>query len=225
MNQKSDDPNVSQPGAATPDAGDAGHDKPTSSAEFTEAQLEQLGNYFDTRIERQAQSLKDRRIPAQQRKLDEFEQRLAQYAAKTGQPLDKNAIREMQIDELLAQRGHASPPVAPGRAERDKEPVDLAAIIKAADLDANDPQVLQLAVQHAGNADKLKISLSDYKVKKTTGTAPGAASVVQPAGKSAPSNEIVLQQEYRQKLSKIKRGDTRAIFDLKREYKEKGLRV
>jgi hypothetical protein len=127
---------------------DASGQTSTASAIDYEALATALEPRLAKLVEKQWQSGKDKRIAGLQGKVDKFEDVLARYAEITGQPLDQKAIRDMKLDQLLAQQtGDQSNAAAvsdtTGTRLSDAPGVDVE-VLDAMGLNPSSPEVAEL---------------------------------------------------------------------------------
>lgn len=115
------------------------------------------------------QSVKDRRIAG----LTDDVERLKAYAKAAGGDLDK-AVREMQIDDMLAGRSESK---VPGRTESGSSGLEAAMqavsteILSGAEIDFDDPEYVALTKQYAGriqNAEDWRAVTQAFADRRTT---------------------------------------------------------
>ena len=133
------------PGSPNQDASQAA--SPASAIDI-EALAKALEPRLATLVEKQWQSGKDKRIAGLQGKVDGFEKQLARYLELTGQSLDQKALRDLKIEEFLAQQSggssvEAAVSEAAGNRKADTPSVDEE-ILSVMGLDAKDPEVVSL---------------------------------------------------------------------------------
>jgi len=153
------------------------------------------------RVERQWQSGKDKRIADLTGKVDGFQSQLERYLQYAGQNVNKDALRQMKIDELLEGQSPAQPggnvsaasnPAGTGNAQPN---VDVETL-QALDLDPNSPEVKLLLEKDAAIGEYINL------VKRRK-----AKPVVQPAAvMSAGSGGTIAgesAEELTQELQKL----------------------
>ena len=159
-------PAISSPTTPTVGQGVVGG-QPTSPQQvtFTPEQIEYLKPFIET----QAQSLKDRRFSELEKAVNEL---------RSG--FQSPAQAQTQVTSPANGVPQVAPPV---------ELPDYLSPIKAVGLDANDPDVLRLMMQHGGNVDIFKSKLIDLKSARLNQPPPSPAAVmpsynaVPPSGK------------------------------------------
>lgn len=159
-------PTISSPTMPTAGQGVAGG-QPTSPQQvtFTPEQIEYLKPFIET----QAQSLKDRRFSELEKAVNELRSSFQAPA---------------QAQTQVTSPANGVPQVAPPA-----ELPDYLSPIKAVGLDANDPDVLRLMMQHGSNVDIFKSKLIDLKSTRLNQPPPSPAAVmpsynaVPPSGK------------------------------------------
>ena len=118
------------------------------------------------------QSVKDRRIAG----LTDDVARLKSYMTKSGGDVDK-AVREMQIDDMLAGRSESK---VPGRTESGSSGLQAAMqavsteILSGAEIDFEDPEYVALTKQYAGrinDAENWRAVAQAFADRRTTKTA------------------------------------------------------
>ena len=113
------------------------------------------------------------------------------YLQRANIKLDERVIREMQVDEILAQRGQQTPPQGNGGPLPTPQPsVDYLKVFTAVGVDPANNEVIQLAIQHSRNMKDLSAALVDWKITKSQQPAANASAVAPaPGGVSAASDD------------------------------------
>jgi hypothetical protein len=181
---------------------------------------------------RSMQSGKDKAIDRVSRNIEDLKKYLP---ADIHDKIDK-AEREAKIDALL--RGDDAPlstPPVPGRTVKDEYLDRAAKILKDLSPDEQKEVLSQVATQEFGSVDDAIIAVGDAKVnvklnsaKKNQPASPAGA--IAPTGKTHNENP---DNDYRKEVElinqgkhpTIRRGQTRALLDLQRKYREKGVQI
>lgn len=160
-------PTISSPTMPTAGQGVVGG-QPTSPAQvtFTPEQIEYLKPFIET----QAQSLKDRRF-------SELEKAVNELRSGFQQPV------QPQTQGVSPANG------TPQVAQPAPELPDYLSPIRAVGLDANDPDVLRLMMQHGGNVDIFKSKLIDLKSTRLNQPPPSPAAVMPSYNAVPPSDK------------------------------------
>lgn len=221
--------------AANPQEGGSANSPDNSQSEVISALVDRLGN-----IESQLNSLrseKDKGVAKTNRRLSEFEKKqeelvtMQKYIEQSGGNLEL-AARNMAIDAMLIQDTPAQVPeqipqsqpvVADGQTNQTQES-NLVPLLLGPDGERDPGFVALVGTGLSPNEAAIKLA----EQRQATPANPNAASGISGAvSGSAPagSQQTVLQQEYQQRLSKIRQGDWAAIGMLKDEMRSKGLEV
>jgi hypothetical protein len=173
------------------------------------------------------QSDKDRAVVRNQKRIDDLEQTIQQYAQYAGVEVDPQAIRNMRIDQLLQKTQQPAPQVPPSPASGGvPQGVQLPAdVFEKLGLDGNSPEVTTLYQKHGENTVDLLAGLVELAAQKRSQPSPNPAAVSAPTGGTGGSDEASLRQAYNNRLSKIRRGDVRRIHALQMEFRKKGLNI
>lgn len=139
-------------------------------------------------VAKQWQSGKDTRIAKLQGKVDGFEKQLARYLELTGQPLDQKALRDLKIEDLLAQQsggssGEADVSEAVGNRKTDIPGVDEKTL-SVMGLDAKDAEVVSLLKSGAPITDFVSLAARKQAVPASP------AGVMSSPGGSAQSETL-----------------------------------
>jgi hypothetical protein len=171
-------------GAATPPQPEPTDDKPTSpDVSVLVQELAELKAQL-----RGLQGDKDRAVVRNQKRIDDLEQTIQQYAQYAGVEVGPKAIRDMRIDQLLQGKQTPAPQAAPSQASGgEPQGVQLSAIFDALSLDANSPEVVQVMAKSGDDTATLLQNLVSLKAKQLAkppaspaGLAPPTGSVTQP---------------------------------------------
>ena len=135
------------------------------------------------------QAEKDRAVSKTNQRLDGFDEAIQRYARYAGVPVDGKALRDMRLDDLLEGGAMPARPSVGAEAQAAQgQAVKFTEMYQAVGLDANDNEVLNLTMQHAGKPEVLKAKLMDLKLARNQAPVPSAASVAAPSGGSPPAN-------------------------------------
>jgi hypothetical protein len=205
-----------------------------SQAEVISALTDKLNN-----IEGQLNSLrseKDKGISKTNKRLSDFEARqeelilMQQYVEKYGSP--EAAAREIAIDAML--QGQESPQAPaqqnqqqPGPAGQEANQPKEDNLVSLLGVSEKDPAFVAL-VSTGMSPNDAAVSLATQRNQANTNVPDNAASGISGGGMGTPqegNQQTVLEQEYRQRLGKIRQGDFNAIGRLKDEMRGKGYEV
>ena len=200
-----------------------------SAGEVTLAEVLQQVKELQGHI-RSLQGEKDKavnRVQTEVRTLAEQMARYEKYRARFNDP--DEAVRQMQIDDLLAQdRAGAPQAQAPQQVQAGSRPtaagVDYTAILNSMGLDPNSPDVVRLMTE---NSSPVEVINGFASLKQRAERAQQQQAPVNPAplpgagGAAASSAAIAIAEEYESRKKTIRAGDVDALYRLKLEYREK----
>lgn len=190
-NLKSDPPQ--EPGQPSSDTSGEGGDSQTSDAGqgqyVTIAQYDELKTRLD-KISTDGQSFKDKRIPQLERQVGEQNEALTNLAKKLGVSDEdaQKAIREIQIDKLLAgESQQADPAQAADPTPVDPEPAHQH-IMSSLSLESDDPDVVRIMRDQSGG--DMYTSLTALSKERKAGVQPNAAQVALTPDKGVPQTSV-----------------------------------
>lgn len=175
-------------GQPTPDASGAGGSSTSTSDDLFARYGEQFRKIAREEAERAAQSTKDKRLGQIEKQLTDFAPILERVATLTNMSPEQKAQiqRDLEWDEMRKRvlyqdtGGNAAAPQSPSKTDPSLE------VIKALDLDDNDPQVVA-AVRDNENPVKLAVALANLKLSRASQPQPTPASIAAPASGSGGS--------------------------------------
>jgi len=154
--------------------GGASNGQPTSPAPVTFTP-EQVA-YLQPFIEQQAQSFKDRRLPALENEQGEIKKMLTQLLERSGQASQ---------GQVVSPANGVTQPAQPAA-------IDYLAPLKAVGLDANDSEVLALMVKHNGDQMAFNAALVGLKQTRLTQPPAPASAIPAPSGSIGTGGKIDL---------------------------------
>lgn len=182
------------------------------------------------------------RVSAEQSNIDKAANRIAAqlpdqvqaYLRYTGQELDPDAWRNMQIDAMLAgaagaQQQAGQPAAATGQPP---PPSNLETLIQLAGLEPSDPAVLRVVAQAGNSQESLVAGLAEVKAQKLQGgqsdpppAAAGSPTTGSPTASQASAED--LQAQFEAEMSKTPRGQVgiQARVQIMDKYRRLGLNV
>jgi hypothetical protein len=148
---------------------------------------------------------------------------------------EDRAIKEMELDAVIAERrqsgqqvpGRTGGPVGERQSSLDDEIAVRLGRARMAGISIPDEELKELWGDKPWPSNKAVLDALDEHIekKKRQSSVTPAAAVGTTGRPPGASSDNALQQEYKEKLSKIKRGDVQGIVNLKLEYRKKGLNV
>lgn len=179
---------------------------------------------------RGVQSTKDRGTAKLNKKVDSLAEQITRYEALRARGVEPDvALREMEIDDLLAERrGTQQPEQVPQQVQAGSPApaanIDTQGILKTLGLDPASPEVTEILRTNTDAVSQIAAAVELVKRRRAQAqAAPNPATVV-PTGQGAPAGGD-LEAEYKQKLSQIRRGDVASVTALQQEYVKKGLQI
>jgi hypothetical protein len=202
----------------------------TSSVD-TKALAAEVAKLLKPDFEKVAQSTKDKRIAALEKKLGVGD--LAELK-EMGVEIPEKVEWEYRFRQLETQR---QAPEAPGQTPTSQgsgatlTAQDVSEVVKNFNLDANTPEVLEALRGTYRNRDHFEATLARMAMAKTSKPTPSATEATSLAGAANRGSEkspAALEADYQKELlaiSQTRRGDEklRAIAGLKAKYREAGL--
>ncbi len=223
----------------TPEFSEGKQTSPSNQAdELAERVLEKLEPRMEEIAEKQWQSGKDRRIAEHETRLDSLEGALAEYdrlresGMSSAEAKDKMSMN-MTLKELREEVSNLKQQDSretSGRSDDDWTGQEQA-ILERVGIDENSPEFADFVRSKKWeNTDEyisaLKSKAFEWRQSNVTKPRPSAASAAQTAGQSG--TEPDLEAQYKKEMEELRksgRSNPKAVFNIKKKYRDKGLDV
>jgi hypothetical protein len=224
----------------TPEFSEDKQTSPSGQAdELVDAVLEKLTPEMEKIAEKQWQAGKDRRISQHETRLDSLEGALAEYdelresgmsSAEAKDKMSMNRTLKSLKEEIASLKGEDRNQASGGTDSSDWTSKEQA-ILDRVGMDPNSQQFTEFVRSKTWESPgeylaELQNKAFEWRTSKANAPQPSAASAAQTAGQSGVQPDLEVQyKEEMKKLRESGNSDPRAVFNIKKKYRDKGLDV
>jgi hypothetical protein len=223
------EPVAVEPGATEPPVQPPSDNTTEPSAVDVEAMKEYFESAVEDVLERQSQSIKDKRFAKQENRISNLEDTLAEVKALQAEGMsEKQAIQYMRTQELLDAQGEQVPADAPpptGPAVPTTVAVDepLSAILNLAGLDSGEAEVVAILKQERDPLKQVVALTALAESRKQAKTTPAAVGNTLPMGTGATVTGDTLETITEQ--LKVENAKPKKDFEKIKELRKKNLEL